>query len=151
MNDKGDVCENIEMEQSMLSPVDKEIKNQLTNCLRIWNDDVDAGGFFIAALHKSSNYQEKEIEVDRILKPENIKPDEINFPQPIDSEISEMIEEELGWKQDNLWKRGKNLLWSTPEAKEIWQSDRSKRSGRTFIPGNRWRPLRVIHLRIIRL
>jgi NOL1/NOP2/sun family putative RNA methylase len=149
LNDKGDVCENIEMEQSMLSPVDKEIKNQLTNCLRIWNDDVDAGGFFIAALHKSSNYQEKEIEVDRILKPENIKPDEINFPQPIDSEITEMIKEGLGWEENNLWIRGKNLLWSTPEAKEIWQSDRSKRSGRTFIPGNRWRPLRVIHLGLL--
>jgi NOL1/NOP2/sun family putative RNA methylase len=149
LNDKGDVCENIEMEQSMLSPVDKEIKNQLTNCLRIWNDDVDAGGFFIAALHKSSNYQEKEIEVDRILKPENIKPDEINFPQPINSEITEMIKEGLGWEENNLWIRGKNLLWSTPEAKEIWQSDRSKRSGRTFIPGNRWRPLRVIHLGLL--
>ena len=149
LNDKGDVCENIEMEQSMLSPVDKEIKNQLTNCLRIWNDDVDAGGFFIAALHKSSNYQEKEIEVDRILKPENIKPDEINFPQPINSEITKMIKEGLGWEENNLWIRGKNLLWSTPEAKEIWQSDRSKRSGRTFIPGNRWRPLRVIHLGLL--
>lgn len=149
LNDKGDVCENIEMEQSMLSPVDKEIKNQLTNCLRIWNDDVDAGGFFIAALHKSSNYQEKEIEVDRILNPENIKPDEINFPQPINSEITKMIKEGLGWEENNLWIRGKNLLWSTPEAKEIWQSDRSKRSGRTFIPGNRWRPLRVIHLGLL--
>ena len=149
LNDKGDVCENIEMEQSMLSPVDKEIKNQLTNCLRIWNDDVDAGGFFIAALHKSSKYQEKEIEVDRILKPENIKPDEINFPQPINSEITKMIKEGLGWEENNLWIRGKNLLWSTPEAKEIWQSDRSKRSGRTFIPGNRWRPLRVIHLGLL--
>ena len=149
LNDKGDVCENIEMEQSMLSPVDKEIKNQLTNCLRIWNDDVDAGGFFIAALHKSSNYQEKEIEVDRILNPENIKPDEINFPQPINSEITKIIKEGLGWEENNLWIRGKNLLWSTPEAKEIWQSDRSKRSGRTFIPGNRWRPLRVIHLGLL--
>ena len=149
LNDKGDVCENIEMEQSMLSPVDKEIKNQLTNCLRIWNDDVDAGGFFIAALHKSSNYQEKEIEVDRILNPENIKPDEINFPQPINSEITKMIKEGLGWEENNLWIRGKNLLWSTPEAKGIWQSDRSKRSGRTFIPGNRWRPLRVIHLGLL--
>lgn len=149
LNDKGGVCENIEMEQSMLSPVDKEIKNQLTNCLRIWNDDVDAGGFFIAALHKSSNYQEKEIEVDRIIEPENIKPDEINFPQPINSEITKMIKEDLGWEENNLWIRGKNLLWSTPEAKEIWQSDRSKRSGRTFIPGNRWRPLRVIHLGLL--
>ena len=59
------------------------------------------------------------------------------------------IKENLGWKQENLWKRGKNILWSTEEAKKIWESDRNKRSGRTFIPGNRWRPLRVIHLGLL--
>ena len=149
LNDKGDICKEINVEKSMCTPTEKEIKDQLLNCSRIWNDDVNAGGFFIATLHKSPNYQEKNIEIDRILKPENIKPDEINFPQPVGSDISEMLEEKLGWKQDDLWKRGKNLLWSTPEAKEIWQSDRSKRSGRTFIPGNRWRPLRVIHLGLL--
>ena len=59
------------------------------------------------------------------------------------------IYETLGWNEKNLWRRGKSILWSTPEAKEIWESDRSKRSGRTFIPGKRWRPLRVIHLGLI--
>ena len=60
-----------------------------------------------------------------------------------------MICDALGWNEKNLWRRGKSILWSTPEAKEIWESDRSKRSGRTFIPGKRWRPLRVIHLGLI--
>ena len=60
-----------------------------------------------------------------------------------------MIFETLGWDEKSLWRRGKSILWSTPEAKEIWESDRSKRSGRTFIPGKRWRPLRVIHLGLI--
>ena len=62
-----------------------------------------------------------------------------------------MISKALGWEETNLWKRGKSILWSTNEAKEIWESDRSKRSGRTFIPGKRWRPLRVIHLGMISL
>ena len=121
------------------------------NCLRIWNDDVDAGGFFVAILAKSSNYQEPNVEIDRILEPEQIKPDESNFPQPIESDMHTMIKQNLGWEQENLWIRGKNILWSTAEAREIWKSERSKRSGRTLIPGNRWRPLRVIHLGLLSL
>ena len=62
-----------------------------------------------------------------------------------------MIKQNLGWEQENLWIRGKNILWSTAEAREIWKSDRNKRSGRTLIPGNRWRPLRVIHLGLLSL
>ena len=75
----------------MSSPDEYEIKEQLPNCLRIWNDDVDAGGFFVAILTKSSNYQEPNIEIDRVLEPEQIKPDEINFPQPIESVMHTMI------------------------------------------------------------
>ena len=114
--------------------------------MRIWNDDVKAGGFFVAVLEKDKNYNQEKVEYDKFLEPEKIRSDEVNFPQPIRSETREMIYETLGWNGKNLWRRGKSILWSTPEAKEIWESDRSKRSGRTFIPGKRWRPLRVIHL-----
>ena len=151
LDDKGSISYQEQVDSSMYPPSENEIKKQLPKCLRIWNDDVDAGGFFVAVFSKSSNYEEKEIDIDRVLNEDQIKPDEIGFPQPIDSATSEMIEENLGWKQENLWKRGKNILWSTTEAKEIWKSDRSKRSGRTFIPGNRWRPLRVIHLGLLTL
>ena len=151
LDDRGSISDQLELESSMYSPSENKIKKQLPKCLRIWNDDVDAGGFFIAVFLKSSSYEEKEIDIDRILNDNQIKPDEISFPQPIDSATSKMIEKSLEWKQKNLWKRGKNILWSTGEAKEIWKSDRSKRSGRTFIPGNRWRPLRVIHLGLLTL
>jgi hypothetical protein len=151
LNDDGMISEENDFEKSMLSPVEDQIKKQLPNCLRIWNDDVDAGGFFVAVLTKSSNYKEAKVEIDKVLSPEQIKPDEINFPQPITSVLHTTIKENLGWKQENLWKRGKNILWSTEEAKKIWESDRNKRSGRTFIPGNRWRPLRVIHLGLLTL
>ena len=151
LNDDGMISEKNDFEKSMLSPVEDRIKKQLPNCLRIWNDDVDAGGFFVAVLTKSSNYKEAIVEIDKVLSPEQIKPDEINFPQPITSVLHTTIKENLGWKQENLWKRGKNILWSTEEAKKIWESDRNKRSGRTFIPGNRWRPLRVIHLGLLTL
>ena len=151
LNDEGSISDWKQVESSMHPPSENEIKKQLPKCLRIWNDDVDAGGFFVAVFSKSSDYEEKKIDIDRVLNDNQIKPDEIGFPQPVDSAISGMIEESLEWKQENLWKRGKNILWSTREAKEIWRSDRSKRSGRTFIPGNRWRPLRVIHLGLLTL
>ena len=62
-----------------------------------------------------------------------------------------MISKSLVFEVTNLWKRGKSILWSTNEAIEIWVSFRSKRSGRTYNPGKRRSPLRVIHLRMISL
>ena len=48
-----------------------------------------------------------------------------------------------------MWFRGKSLLWSTDEVMEIWESDRTRKSGREIVPGGRWRPLKVIHLGLI--
>jgi hypothetical protein len=48
-----------------------------------------------------------------------------------------------------MWSRGKSLLWSTDEVRGIWDSDRTRKSGRELVPGERWRPLKVIHLGLI--
>jgi hypothetical protein len=48
-----------------------------------------------------------------------------------------------------MWSRGKSLLWSTEEVRQIWGSDRTRKSGRELVPGERWRPLKVIHLGLI--
>jgi hypothetical protein len=149
LDDSGNIIESSKIVKSMLPPTDIDIKEELKKCLRIWNDDVKAGGFFVAVLKKEEEYVEKIVDFDKIIEPEKVKPDEMNFPQPISSKIEDMILDTLGWDEKNLWIRGKSILWSTPEAREIWESDRSKRSGRTFIPGKRWRPLRAIHLGLI--
>ncbi|MAK20672.1 MAG: hypothetical protein CMA05_05110 [Euryarchaeota archaeon] len=149
IDDSGRISKSLECVDSMLAPTKNSIKKELRKCLRIWNDDVEAGGFFVAVLNKSKDYVENNVDYDRFIEAEKVKPDEVNFPQPINSEIEEMILDALGWEEKNLWIRGKSILWSTSKAKEIWESDRSKRSGRTFIPGKRWRPLRVIHLGLI--
>ena len=149
IDDFGRISKSVECVDSMLAPTKNSIKKELRKCLRIWNDDVEAGGFFVAVLEKSKDYAENNVDYDRFIEPEKVKPDEVNFPQPINSEIEEIILDALGWEEKNLWIRGKSILWSTSKAKEIWESDRSKRSGRTFIPGKRWRPLRVIHLGLI--
>ena len=52
----------------------------------------------------------------------------------------------MGLLPGDLWVRGKKVLWSTPQAHEIWSSERSRRGGRTRIPGRRWRPLKVVYL-----
>ena len=134
---------------SMLSPNENRIKDELKKCHRIWNDDIKAGGFFVAVLEKSVQYGEENVEYDRFIEPEKIKPDELNFPRPLGYENEDMVQERLGLEGKNLWIRGKSILWSTTQARDIWESDRSKRGGRTFIPGKRWRPLRVIHLGLI--
>tara|TARA_B100000482_G_scaffold122153_1_gene88325 strand:- start:1402 stop:3057 length:1656 start_codon:yes stop_codon:yes gene_type:complete len=149
IDDSGRISKSLECVDSMLAPTKNSIKKELRKCLRIWNDDVEAGGFFVAVLNKSKDYVENNVDYDRFIEAEKVKPDEVNFPQPINSEIEEIILDALGWEEKNLWIRGKSILWSTSKAKEIWESDRSKRSGRTFIPGKRWRPLRVIHLGLI--
>ena len=47
---------------------------------------------------------------------------------------------------DELWIRGKRVLLSTPQARMVWESERSRKAGRVRIPGGRWRPLRLMHL-----
>ncbi len=61
LDDRGSISDQLELESSMYSPSENKIKKQLPKCLRIWNDDVDAGGFFIAVFLKSSSYEEKEL------------------------------------------------------------------------------------------
>ena len=42
-------------------------------------------------------FAENNVDYDRFIEPEKVKPDEVNFPQPINSEIEEMILDTLGW------------------------------------------------------
>ena len=53
---------------------------------------------------------------------------------------------EMGAVPDELWLRGKKVLWANPEARSVWSSGRTIRNGKVAIPGGRWRPLRVVHL-----
>ena len=56
------------------------------------------------------------------------------------------LNDRWGNMPDNLWMRGKKILWANSQAEEIWSSERRVRNGRTSIPGKRWRPLNVLHL-----
>ncbi|DAC30912.1 MAG TPA: hypothetical protein D7H74_01790 [Candidatus Poseidoniales archaeon] len=78
--------------------------------------------------------------------PDEVKPDIQSSPQPISQEIMNSLNDRWGSMPDNLWMRGKKILWANSQAEEIWSSERRLRNGRTSIPGKRWRPLNVLHL-----
>ncbi len=146
LNDDGGPSDE-EFSESMLPPKESEIAEQLARCMRVWNDSIGGGGFFLAVLEKSADAPQRPApEVQSFLSPEEVKPDPGNFPQPLSGSVASSVESTWGALPDNLWLRGKRLLLSTPEARLVWESERSRRGGRTRIPGGRWRPLRVIHL-----
>ena len=132
-----------------MPPLDEEISSQLGGCLRVWNDAIGGGGFFLAVLEKTPESGDSP-ESGRIPFPspkQYIDPD--SFPRPISQKRKTELENEWGSSPSSLWFRGKSLLWSTDEVMEIWESDRTRKSGREIVPGGRWRPLKVIHLGLI--
>ena len=146
LNDDGEPSDE-DFPESMMPPKESEISEQLAHCMRVWNDSIDGGGFFLAVLEKSADAPQRPTpEVHTFLNPEDVKPDPGNSPQPLSESMASSIESTWGALPDDLWLRGKRLLLSTPEARVVWESGRSRRGGRVRIPGNRWRPLKVMHL-----
>jgi len=147
LSDECSIVQNEQEEDNFLSPSEKEIIDALPLCMRVWNDESTAGGFFLAVIEKKSSVEtESNTQVNRELTEEEAPVDNEDVPQPISSETRTILEEELGDLPDDLWVRGKKVLWSTSEANEIWSSERSRRGGRIRIPGRRWRPLKVVYI-----
>ncbi len=147
ISDDCSIVQDSETRQSFLPPTEADIANVLPNCMRVWNDQSGGGGFFLAILEKSANAQARpQAEVEEILSHEKAPRDHENTPQPLSPEQFGMLTEHWGSIPEDLWSRGKKILWSTPQAHEIWASGRSRRGGRTRIPGGRWRPLKVASL-----
>ena len=147
LSDECSIVQNEQEEDRFLSPSEKEIIDALPLCMRVWNDESTAGGFFLAVIEKKSSVEtEANTLVNRELTEDEAPEDNEDVPQPISSETRTILEEQLGDLPDDLWVRGKKVLLSTAEAQEIWSSERSRRGGRTRIPGRRWRPLKVVYL-----
>ena len=147
LSDECSIVQNEQEEDRFISPSEKEIIDVLPLCMRVWNDESTAGGFFLAVIEKKSSVEtEANTLVNRVLTEDEAPVDNEDVPQPISSETRTILEEQLGDLPDDLWVRGKKVLLSTAEAHEIWSSERSQRGGRTRIPGRRWRPLKVVYL-----
>tara|TARA_B100001109_G_scaffold219866_1_gene190616 strand:- start:358 stop:1998 length:1641 start_codon:yes stop_codon:yes gene_type:complete len=147
LNDRGELDTESESEEYLLPTEDKAVSSQLIDCLRVWNDEIGGGGFFLAVLERIM-----EEDVSGSIGPfpsQKTFDDPESFPQPIDEERERELREIWGSVPRNIWSRGKSLLWSSDEIREIWGAQRTRKSGRELIPGDRWRPLKVIHLGLI--
>ena len=145
LDDSGGEDNDLKLEKSMLPPTEKFMIDSLKKCVRIWNDKIDGSGFFISILEKRIDAMNPDERKSSFLD-NNIKPDPENFPNPISKELSDMITNHFGKCPENLWIRGRKISWTTDEAKAIWKNEKSRKSGRVVIPGNRWRPLKIISL-----
>jgi len=119
----------------------------LNDCLRVWNDEIGGGGFFLAVLER---VQEEDVSREIIPFPSQKGFDDpVSIPRPIDDKRGRELREVWGSVPSNMWSRGKSLLWSSDEIRKIWGAERTRKGGRELIPGGRWRPLKVIHLGLI--
>ena len=145
LDDNGAVNANLDLEKSMLPPTEDHIIKSLKNCVRIWNDKIDGGGFFVSILEKRNDaiYSNR---MEDILVNSDVKPDPYNFPVPISNVLKDKIINHFGKCPENLWSRGRKISWSTDEAKLIWESEKSRKSGKVILPGRRWSPLKIISL-----
>ena len=147
ISDDCSIVQDEDLRDSFHSPSENEIIDVLPLCMRVWNDESEAGGFFLAVIEKHSETGEQtSVQVEQVLTEDKAPADNEDVPQPIIREVRSLLQDDLGSLPDELWMRGKKILWSTPEAHEIWASERSRRGGRTRIPGKRWRPLKVVYL-----
>ena len=136
----------LDLEKSMTSPLEHEISESLKKCMRIWHDDIGGSGFFVSVIKNSGNLPIMTQKPEFYKSPEEVKPDIQSSPRPISRQILNSLNDRWGNMPDNLWMRGKKILWANSQAEEIWSSERRVRNGRTSIPGKRWRPLNVLHL-----
>ena len=146
IDDDAMPSDSLDLKKSMASPVEDEISESLKKCMRIWHDDIGGSGFFISVIKNSGNLPIMTQKPEFYKSPEEVKPDIQSSPRPISRQILNSLNDRWGNMPDNLWMRGKKILWANSQAEEIWSSERRVRNGRTSIPGKRWRPLNVLHL-----
>ena len=149
LDDEGESTDELEIPESMMPPLDGLVRSELVHCVRIWNDAIEGGGFFLAVLERIGGDDRRSTQPKRVLTPDEVDPDPGSFPQPLDDDWERRLEIAWGAIPAGMWIRGKSLLWSTEEAFDVWESGRSRRGGRIQVPGRRWRPLKAIHIGLI--
>ena len=129
IDDDAMPSDGLDLKKSMASPVEDEISESLKKCMRIWHDDIGGSGFFVSVIKNSGNLPIMTQKPEFYKSPEEVKPDIQSSPRPISRQILNSLNDRWGNMPDNLWMRGKKILWANSQAEEIWSSERTVRKG----------------------
>jgi 16S rRNA C967 or C1407 C5-methylase (RsmB/RsmF family) len=129
-------------------PVEPEIVAALPSCVRVWNDENDSGGFFVALLEHIG-----DSEVASALTPDSEMatawqkepPNGRKHQQvPAASEAVDEVASEWGVEGVTLFHRGQRLAVLSDEIQTwLWAGERMLRKGGK-LPGGHWHPFQVI-------
>jgi 16S rRNA C967 or C1407 C5-methylase (RsmB/RsmF family) len=135
-------------EEKYSTSKNSKIKQLLSRCIRIHQDESGHGGFFVAKLrvtkklNKSTNKEIRRISLNPKRKG--------TFPIPIGNQDFLRINEIHAPSIEDacLWSKGKRILWSHNSIKQkIWSLETQSKSDRIH-DGEQWPPLNLIHLGI---
>ncbi len=105
LGDDGKELDSTDFPEHVAPPGDGGLSSELPNCVRIWNDQIGGGGFFLAALEKEGGETppsgKGEARVDRSDDPDG-------YPRPIGEEWERILEEH--WPEPQDWSEGSSVL-----------------------------------------
>jgi len=143
LNQKND-----EDEKGLLPPEETEIATALPLCQRIWNDENDSGGFFVASFKHVGDG-----EVAQALMPTSEMaerpvseppPPTKNHELPATPDLLKAISEEWGAEYEKMFTRGSKIYTISNEIHDwFWAGERMLRRGGK-LPGCHWHPFQVI-------
>lgn len=138
--------------QDFQPPLNSEIKDSLVNCIRVWSDENDGSGFFLAVFGQTDCDHDCARATRTIPRTPGHIPKPISAPKLGNNELRKASEEEIeylnaDWDIDlnelTLWRRGPFVHVSSSEITEwMWASKRTTAKFCEY-PGEHWHPVRV--------
>lgn len=134
------------------------IERQLARCVRVWHEDNDTGGFFLAKFQYKCDQDETGVAKlfqthpqtnlhTRPLRTKGLYSPDANSVLPADPELAHHISEIYGidFSPYALWQRGKRLNISPPLVKTRLYDPPTPTNKHDSWPGGMFHPLRVVH------
>lgn len=133
---------------SLSPPKEAEILDALPLCRRIWSDENDSGGFFVAAFEHTGGGEvatalmpASEMAEKREQQP---PPPTKNHELPTSEELLKTISDEWGADYEKMFTRGSKVYTASAEIHNwFWAGERMLRRGGR-LPGCHWHPFQVV-------
>lgn len=135
-------------EGSDSSKFSNQILDSLSKCKRIWNDENNSGGFFVAAFKHIGNNEVAEALIsdsEMVDKKIHQHPEFTrNEQKPASNELLETISKEWGFADEKMMARGSKIYSISNDIYDwFWIRERMLRRGRK-LAGGHWHPFQVI-------